>query len=96
MKIPKRFEGLVSITLMAMVMVLLMSFALTGINTGFFSAGFWGRWLRAFLVGFGVSFPVALLVVPVIRRMVSAIVEEEQEVTSSRERGDTAGSTAGW
>lgn len=73
-KIPKRFEVLIFVTLVAGVMALFMSFALIGINTGF-GAGFATRWLRAFLVGFAVSYPVALLVVPPIRRFVALIVE---------------------
>ena len=76
MKLPKRLQGVVFVALTGFAMVLFMSFALTGINTGFFSVGFWSRWLRAFLVGFTVSTPVALLVAPVIRRIVADMVEE--------------------
>lgn len=76
MKIPKRFQGVVFIAFMGTAMVLFMSFALTGINTGFFSEGFFSRWLRAFLVGFAVSMPIALLLAPAIRRLVDSMIKQ--------------------
>lgn len=76
MKVPKRYQGALFSTLMGSTMALLMSFTLTGINTGFFDPGFWGRWMGAFLVSLVVSIPTAVLVAPVIRRIVAALSEE--------------------
>jgi len=49
-----------------------MSIVLTLINLGFVS-GFWEKWLRAFAIGFIVSFPTSVLIIPIVRRIVNKL-----------------------
>lgn len=75
MKVSKRFAGILFSLMMAGSMAFVMSFALTGINTGFADSGFWLRWMRAFLIGFSVAFPTATLLTPLVRRIVASLAE---------------------
>jgi len=49
-----------------------MSLVLTIINLGFVP-DFLVRWLRAFSIGFAVSFPISLIMVPLVRRIVNKL-----------------------
>jgi hypothetical protein len=42
------------------------------INLGFVP-DFLARWLRAFLIGFAVSFPTSLIMIPLVKRIVNKL-----------------------
>ncbi len=69
----RRGGNLLFVILMATTMSLVMSFAMTLVNSGFNSA-FLDRWMRSFGIGLLVSVPTALLIVPVLRRFVDGLV----------------------
>lgn len=72
-KIPARFTWLV----MPAVLALLMTFVVSGISTvraiGL-APDFFGKWMSAWLISYIVAFPTLLMVQPVVKRIVSAIV----------------------
>ncbi|MEM2118562.1 MAG: DUF2798 domain-containing protein [Candidatus Bathyarchaeia archaeon] len=39
-------------------------------------AEFWAKWPRAFLIGFAVSLPTSLLIVPVVRKVTNRLTGE--------------------
>ncbi len=51
-----------------------MSFVLTLINLGLVPE-FFERWARAFFIGFVVSLPTSMIVIPVVRRIVNKLTE---------------------
>jgi hypothetical protein len=64
-KIPKRYAGLVIGGVMAVIMGLLVSFAMTLINLGL-TPGFVGKWMLAFLGALPIQFPIAVMVTPLV------------------------------
>lgn len=64
-----------------LVLSVFMSCLVSGIST-VASLGFSGEWLRAWMAAWGVSwliaFPTLILVLPLVRRIVAAIVEPAQ------------------
>jgi len=68
----RRAANILFVVLMALVMSLVMSFAITLMNTRL-DAGFTNRWMRAFLLGWLIATPTALLAFPLIGRMVDAM-----------------------
>jgi hypothetical protein len=68
----KRYTNLVFIFLMAGGMSLAMSFVMT-IMLSRLDAGFTMRWMRAFLIGYAVAFPTALVIAPAARRLADRI-----------------------
>lgn len=68
-KINKKYSGLIFGFLMSLLMALCISFALTWINAGL-SHLFVGRWLKGSVLGFIVGFPVSLLVIPAVKKIV--------------------------
>jgi len=58
---------------MSLGMSFAMSLTLTLINLGLVQ-DFPARWLQAFLIGFAVSFPTSLAIIPLVRRIVNKLV----------------------
>jgi hypothetical protein len=63
----RRGANILFVVLMAGVMSFVMSFVMTLANTRL-DSGFWDRWLRAFVLGYVVALPTAMVVVPLVRR----------------------------
>jgi len=57
---------------MSLGMSFAMSMVLTIINLGFVP-DFLAKWFRAFLIGFAVSFPTSLVIIPLVRRIVNKL-----------------------
>lgn len=68
---PARIRQLVFGFYMSGMMSLLMSGVITFINTGI-DAGFPGRWAPAFLVAWGVAFPLVTFIAPLASRLTAA------------------------
>jgi hypothetical protein len=60
-------------TIMAIAMGFFMSFFFTWMNTSF-SAGFFIRWMKAFVIGGFVALPISLLIAPVAQKIVDRLV----------------------
>jgi hypothetical protein len=52
-----------------------MSLVLTLMNAGF-SSSFWQRWASGFAVGFFVSLPISLTVIPFIRKVMDVLTAD--------------------
>ncbi|OHD17309.1 MAG: hypothetical protein A2086_04715 [Spirochaetes bacterium GWD1_27_9] len=72
-KIKRKYFNLVFSILLAFFMSFIMSFVLTLINTGFIG-NFFLRWGRSFIVAIACSFPVSLIIVPIIRKFLEKII----------------------
>jgi hypothetical protein len=79
MKKPTLPETIVFSLFMAICMSAPMSFVMTWVALGIHHPYFVLAWLRGFGIGMLVSFPVALLVVPLIRRLVDWIFKKKNE-----------------
>ncbi len=66
--IPSRYLPQVQSFLLAGVMTLVMSFAITFINLGFIQE-FIQIWLHAWIVAYVIAFPTLLLIVPTVRKL---------------------------
>ena len=74
-KLPARFFNPIFAFFMSLLMSFAMSALITLVNLGF-TPGFWARWLLyAFPSAWAMAFPIALFVVPVVRRGVARLVE---------------------
>lgn len=73
-KIPARHTWLV----MPAILALLMTFIVSGISTlkaiGM-PPGFVGEWMVAWLFSYIVAFPVLLVILPLVRKLVAAVTE---------------------
>lgn len=69
----KHFQ-IVFVAVMAMVMSMVMSFAMTAINVGFVDY-FLQSWTRAFLTGYVIAFPTALVVAPLARMIATGLTK---------------------
>ena len=74
--IPRRFEMATFAFFMSLLMSFLMSFFITAINLGF-PEDFATRWMHAFGAAWMIAFPIALFVVPIVRRTVHRLVKAE-------------------
>ena len=74
MKIDKKYSTLLFATLMSLGMSFSMSLTLTLANVGF--AGFLEKWPRAFIIGFVVSLPTSLIIIPIVRKIVDKLTLE--------------------
>jgi len=72
MKISKKYYSLVLGTILSFIMSVIMSFAITIVNLGFVDT-FLYDWGEAFLAGFVISLPTALVVVPIARKIADKI-----------------------
>jgi hypothetical protein len=75
MKISRKYYSVLFGTLMALGMVFAVSLVITLINVGF-SSGFWITYLQTFMIGFLVSLPTSIILVPVVKRMVDKLTAE--------------------
>ena len=74
--IPRKFEPV----LFGLVLSGLMSLVVSGLSAavaGGLHAGFTGLWARSWLTGWLVAFPLVLLVGPLARRLVRAVLAPE-------------------
>lgn len=71
-RVPRRYAPVLSAFLMSGLMALLMSGVLIALNTGV-DAGFPHRWLRADLLAWPLAFPAALMIAPVVQRIVARL-----------------------
>lgn len=73
-KLPARYAGII----MPLVLSILMSCVVSGISTlasiGF-AAGMAGQWMSAWALSWLVAFPSLLVVLPLVRRIVAALVQ---------------------
>ncbi|MEM8860884.1 MAG: DUF2798 domain-containing protein [Chloroflexota bacterium] len=74
MNLSEKYRPFLFATVMAALMSIVMSFALTAINVGF-SADFLLIWLRACGLAFVVAVPVALAAGPIANRLVDAVIQ---------------------
>ncbi|MBL8522516.1 MAG: DUF2798 domain-containing protein [Betaproteobacteria bacterium] len=74
MKIPARHTPIVFAFFMSMLMAFIMSGVLTLVNLGPV-ADYFSKWMRAFAIAWACAFPTVLLVAPIARRLVAAVVE---------------------
>lgn len=65
-----RWQPLVFAGFMSCFMALCMSGILTLVNLGWID-GFFGKWLRAFLIAWPIAFPLVLLFAPLTRRLLA-------------------------
>ena len=72
MKIPQKHANLlfafIMSVLMATLMTCIVTLKLTGLNAGFFI-----RWLHAFLTAWPIAFPAILLLAPITRKLVTRL-----------------------
>ena len=96
-KIPRRYSGLVMAVMTVVTMSFVMSFVMTSLNVGFVD-NFIQRWMVAFLGALPVGFPVALLVIPIIKAFVDRVTEylpaEEGNVPQSEKIPNQLGTRA--
>jgi len=78
MLVPSRFAPLVFAVLMSIYMVTLMTFVITWVNTGM-SAGFMGRWWRAFYIAWPIACLLILLGAPRLQRLTAMLVRHRRE-----------------
>jgi len=71
-KIDEKYSTVLFGALMSLGMSFSMSLTLTITNLGFVP-DFFERWLRAFAIGFVVSFPTSLIIIPFVRRAVDRL-----------------------
>ena len=72
MKPGERFYIVVFSALMSLGMSFVMSFTMTLINVGF-SPFFFGKWMKAFLIGFLVGLPTSIVIIPAVRRILNKL-----------------------
>lgn len=74
MKIKKRYFNILFSAVIALCMSLLMSFFMLLINRGL-DGQFFIIWMKSFLLGFCIAFPVSYFLIPLIRALLSRYVE---------------------
>ena len=75
MKVSKKYYRLVFVTLVSVFMSSYMSIVLTLMNVGF-GPSFWEKCFSSFAIGFAVSYPVSLVVIPKIKQMVDNLTAD--------------------
>jgi hypothetical protein len=75
MKLPKKLVPFAFVFLVACPLSLVMAFAVTVRANGLesFDAHFFAQWMNAFVFGFGIAYPTALILVPQARRIIHRI-----------------------
>ncbi len=73
-KLPKRYTGLVQPLILTMLMTCVVS-AISVLRSRGFDAGFVDIWPTAWLISWAAAYPVLLMVLPLVRRIVAATVE---------------------
>jgi hypothetical protein len=74
MKINKKYSILLFAVLMSLGMTFSMSLALTLINVGL--TKFWEAWPPSFVIGFVVSLPTSMIIIPIVRRIMDKLVAD--------------------
>lgn len=77
-KINKKYEKFLFSLFVSMFMAVIMSLVITWLNLGFID-NFISIWLTAGAKAFCVGFPAFLISVPIVRKFVSVLVEEERK-----------------
>lgn len=73
MKIDKRYAGIVSAFLMALILPFFMTLVVSLVNLGF-SESLFGAWMRTWGIAAVVAFPLILIFQPLIKRLVGRLV----------------------
>jgi hypothetical protein len=73
-KLQGRHAPIITAVLMSAFFALIMSGVLTFLNLGLVT-GFFGIWMRNYALAFCVSVPTAILVMPIVKRLVSHLVD---------------------
>jgi len=73
-KLPKRYAGIVMPLILSLLMTSIVS-AISVMKTGGFHADFPDIWLHAWGLSWLIAFPVLLFVLPLVRRIVMALVQ---------------------
>ena len=68
--LPGRWQPLVFAAFMSFFMAFCMAGILTLVNIGWVE-GFFGKWLRAFLIAWPIAFPLVLLFAPLTRKLLA-------------------------
>jgi uncharacterized integral membrane protein len=76
MKIDPKHTGILTVLIIVSVMSFIMSFVMAAINVGF-TDFFVFAWLRGWLMSWLVGFPIAGIVIPFARRIVSRLMGQE-------------------
>ena len=74
LKLNKKYSGLLVAFFMTLALDTIMTFTMTTINTGW-TETFIHRFFNGWVIGFIVTFPTSILVIPLARRLVSKLVE---------------------
>jgi TRAP-type C4-dicarboxylate transport system permease small subunit len=82
MQIPQKFLPVVSAALMSGAMVCIVSGTLTAWNRGL-SAQFISQWLQAFGLAYCVALPTALLMAPVVRKIIARVTRQARRALDS-------------
>jgi hypothetical protein len=77
-RLPARYAGLLMPLILSGMMSAVVSFIAT-LNSVGFVANLLSLWLSAWSVSFLIAFPTLLLVLPIVRRLVSLLVEMPEE-----------------
>jgi hypothetical protein len=72
----KKYAPYLFAAVMSVMMGLVMSFAITIINTGI-DDGFIHRWLKALIIGICVAFPTAIVIAPIAQKIVGRLIEND-------------------
>jgi len=75
MKIDKKYATILFGAFMSLGMSFTMSLALTIINLGF-PPEFFEKWIRAFAIGYIVSFPTSLVIIPIVKKVVNKMTTQ--------------------
>ncbi len=75
MRIHRRYYNLTLAALMSGLMSLIIAFVLTLLSEGLGSS-FVGVWLRGFFASWATSLPVAVFVLPLVRRLIEPLFAE--------------------
>ncbi len=74
-KLPHRYQAIVMPLVLSVLMSAIVSFVSTASGSGF-QPGLLSLWLQAWAFSWLVAFPSLLLVLPLVRRIVAATVEQ--------------------
>jgi len=75
MKIPARYSNLLFGGMLSIIMVTIISGAVTLINQGF-NDEFFARWFRGFATAWPIAFPSVLVVAPFVRKVVAKMTSD--------------------
>ena len=70
MKIDKKYEMIVTLTTMVLIMTCVVTFVSVGVNFGF-NPGFATKWIKC--AGFHIAIPVVLVLMPIIKEMLQKL-----------------------